>query len=99
MKTASTAQRREIHDPPRYGDYPELFWDLRPDEPIDVEHPAVLGRILASGSFEMIRAMVPFDTIRRNLDEIEAPEHVRGFWKLVVQQRDAGQEGPGRSDA
>jgi len=60
MKTASTAQRREIHDPPRYGDYPELFWDLRPEEPINVEHPTVLGRILASGSFEMIRAMVSF---------------------------------------
>jgi hypothetical protein len=99
MNTATTARRREIHDPPRYGDYPELFWDLRPDEPIDVEHPAVLGRILASGSFEMIRAMVPFDIIRRRLDDIEAPEHVRSFWALVVQHRDADRGDLGGRDA
>ncbi len=75
--------------PPRYGDYPVLFWDLDPSEPIDVEHPAVLGRMLESGSLEMIRALVPFEVIRRNVDAVEAPEHVREFWKLVVQHRDA----------
>jgi hypothetical protein len=80
---------RSPDPPPRYGDYPELFWDLDPAAPIDVEHPAVLGRVLESGSLEMIRALVPFEVIRRNVDAIEAPEHVRDFWKLVVQHRDA----------
>lgn len=78
---------------PRYGDYPELFWDLRPEEPIDVEHPAVLGRILASGRLEMIRALVPFESIARNLDRVETPEHVRYFWRLVVNRRRERTEG------
>lgn len=84
---ATTKAQRKDSTRPRYGDYPELFWDLRPEEPIDIEHPAVLGRILANGSLEMIRAMVPFDTIARNLDQVETPEHVRYFWRLVVRRR------------
>jgi len=83
----TTSAGRKASATPRYGDYPELFWDLRPEEPIDVEHPAVLGRILASGSLEMIRTLVPFDTIRWNIDRIEAPENVRYFWRLVIQHR------------
>lgn len=84
---------RSPDSPPLYGDYPALFWDLDPTESIDVEHPAVLGRMLESGSLEMIRSLVPFDVIRRNVEAMEAPEHVRGFWKLVVQHRDASRPG------
>ena len=73
--------------PPKYGDYPELFWDLKPDEPIDVEHPAVLGRILTGARIETIRALVPFEMIERNLTRVEMPDHARRFWAGVVQHR------------
>jgi hypothetical protein len=84
MNTASTARRRETHDPPRYGDYPELFWDLRPDEPINVEQPFVLARLLSHGTPETIWSLVPPSLIQRELPTLPLLEHTRRFWGRVL---------------
>lgn len=85
---ASTAERNEPHDPPRYGDYPELFWDLRPDEIIDVEQPFVLARILTHAKPETIWKLVPVSIIRRELPSLPVPEHSRRFWGMVLDALD-----------
>lgn len=69
----------------RFGDFPELFWDAKPEEPIDPANPVVLGRILTRGSMEAIRKLVTLKLLRSRLGEIVVPEHVREFWKLVLQ--------------
>lgn len=68
----------------RYGDFPELFWDLRGDAPIDAEHPSILARLLESATPETIGRLVSLDTIRDALDALPVPQHTRRFWRIVV---------------
>lgn len=70
----------------RYGHYPALFWDLRSEEAIDVEHPSILARILTQGSLEMIAELVPLDVARRELPSLPMPEHARRFWQVVLER-------------
>ena len=72
------------HAPPRYGDFPELFWDLQPDEVVDVEQPWVIARFLTQATPELIGQMVPVETIRRELPTLPVPEHTRRFWEMVL---------------
>ena len=85
---ASTAEQKDSHDPPRYGDYPELFWDLRPTEVINVEQPFVLARILTHATPETIWRLVPVSVIRRELPTLPMPEHSRRFWGMVLDALD-----------
>lgn len=70
---------------PCYGQYPELFWDLRADAAIDAEHPSILARILTQGSLEMIAELVSLDVLRRDLALLPMPEHTRRFWSVVLE--------------
>ncbi len=68
----------------RYGDFPELFWDLEPDAIVDARHPSILARILVRGSMDAIRTLVSFAEVRRQLPDLPMPEHARRFWAVVV---------------
>lgn len=70
--------------PPVYGDFPELFWDLRSDAPVDAEHPSILARLLECAKPAVIARLVSLDTIRNELDALPVPEHTRRFWRIVV---------------
>ena len=72
-------------NPPfRHGDFPELFWDARPEAPIDVCDPVTLARLLTRGRAEVIGKLVPLEVLRERLDAIPLPEHVRIFWRAVL---------------
>ena len=89
MSTSTTADRKRPSDGvPRYGDYPELFWDLQPDAPVEVDQPFVLARLLTQASPEVIRKLVPVSLIRRELPTLPIPEHTRTFWGMVLDALD-----------
>jgi hypothetical protein len=71
----------------RYGDFPELFWDVKPDAVIDRTNPRLIARVLTHGSIEAIRMLVPMDVLLREFETIEMPDHVRRFWSLFVDLR------------
>jgi hypothetical protein len=74
--------------PPKYGDYPELFWDLKPEEPIDVEQPWVLARLLTTAAPDTIRRLAPISLIRREFPNLPLPDHTRRFWEMVFEAMD-----------
>ncbi|HEX2203196.1 MAG TPA: hypothetical protein VHG91_07850 [Longimicrobium sp.] len=90
MPTSTTADRpRGVGDPPlRYGDYPELFWDLQPDAEIDLDHPLIVARVLREGNLRHVRELVPLEVLRKHLPDIFIPEHVRLFWTRVLELRE-----------
>lgn len=67
-----------------YGEFPELFWDLRPDAAIDAEHPSILARLLVHGTPDTISKLVSLDVLRRELGTLPVPEHTRRFWRVVL---------------
>ncbi|MBI4545104.1 MAG: hypothetical protein HY703_07920 [Gemmatimonadetes bacterium] len=68
----------------RYGDLPHLFWDARPDQPIDLSSPVTLGRLLTRADPRTIGRLVSPDALRQQLDSLQIPEHTRAFWRLVL---------------
>ena len=68
----------------RYGEFPELFWDLRADETVDYEHPSVIARVITRGSTAAIARLVSLDVLRRELENLPVPEHTRRFWRTVL---------------
>jgi hypothetical protein len=68
----------------RYGDFPELFWDVRPDAVVDGTNPAVISRLLQHAPPETIWKLVPVDVLLRDFEKLDLPEHTRRFWSLVV---------------
>jgi hypothetical protein len=71
---------------PRYGDFPGLFWDARPDDPIDATNPVVLARMLTRGSMDALEQLVSPDELRRALLRLIVEEHVRRFGMRVLEQ-------------
>ncbi|GIW51490.1 MAG: hypothetical protein KatS3mg081_0845 [Gemmatimonadales bacterium] len=74
----------------RYGDFPELFWDAKPEAPIDLEHPTVLARILTRSSPEVLVRLVSPERLLEHLPRLPLNEHARAFWERValhLQQR------------
>ena len=69
---------------PRYGDYPELFWDAQPDALLDPRNPVTLARLLTRGRPETIGRLVPLSVIRGSLDSLPLPKHVLVFWRTVL---------------
>lgn len=67
-----------------YRDFPDLFWDLRPDAVIERDNPAVLARVLTHGSTAAIRALVDFDLVRQQFTALWLPEPVRYVWGKVL---------------
>lgn len=76
----------------RYGDHPELFWELQPDAPIDLSRPSIIARILKDGSLPTIRKLIPVSVLRRELPTLPIPEHTRRFWSRVVELIDEKQD-------
>lgn len=68
-----------------YGEFPELFWDARPDEVIDPENPVVLARVLTQGSEDALTKLVRPETLERLLPTLVIPEHSRRFWNVVLE--------------
>jgi hypothetical protein len=79
-----STQERTVH---RYGDFPELFWDLKPEAEIDRGNLRMIARVLTHGSMEAIRTLVPMDVLLRDFEKIDMPDHARRFWSLVVDLR------------
>lgn len=71
----------------RYGDFPELFWDLKPDAEIDRTNLRMIARVLTHGSMDAIRKLVPMEVLLRDFEKLDMPENARRFWSLVVQMR------------
>jgi hypothetical protein len=76
--------------PYRYGDFPELFWDARPDAPIDPDEPVVIARIIMRGSSDALHRLVSPSTLRAVLPGLVIPDHVRAFWRRVLSKVPAG---------
>ncbi|HEX2080616.1 MAG TPA: hypothetical protein VHG08_23130 [Longimicrobium sp.] len=70
----------------RYGDFPELFWDLKRDAPVDAENPAIIARLLMYARPETLWKLVPVPVLLEKFDKLELPEHSRKFWALVIQE-------------
>ncbi|MGH7563880.1 MAG: hypothetical protein ACREK5_05610 [Gemmatimonadota bacterium] len=68
----------------RYGDYPELFWDADPDEPVDPTNPVVLSRLLRRASIETVAELVRPEELALRLEDLVIPEHTRIFWRAVL---------------
>jgi hypothetical protein len=70
----------------RYGDFPELFWDLKRDAPVDGENPAIIARLLMHARPETLWKLVAVPVLLEKFDQLNLPEHSRKFWTLVVQE-------------
>jgi len=70
---------------PCYGDYPKAFWDADPRAPIDADSPVVLARALTRGTAELVGQLITPDDLLTRLDTLPIPEHVRAFWRAVVE--------------
>jgi hypothetical protein len=71
----------------RYGDFPELFWDLKPDAEIDRSNLRMIARVLTDGSMDAVRKLVPMDVLLRDFEKLDMPDNARRFWSLVVERR------------
>jgi hypothetical protein len=69
-----------------YGDFPELFWDLKHDAPVDARNPAIIARLLMHARPETLWKLVPVPVLLEKFDELDLPDHSRRFWSLVVQE-------------
>lgn len=76
----------------RYGEFPELFWDARPNEVIDPENPVVLARVLTQGSEDAVAKLVRPETLERLLPTLVIPEHSRRFWNVVLEHLRRGEQ-------
>lgn len=71
----------------RYGDFPELFWDVKRDAEIDRTNLRMIARVLTHGSMDAIRKLVPMEVLLRDFEKIDMPDNARRFWSLVVERR------------
>jgi hypothetical protein len=71
----------------RYGDFPELFWDVKPDAEIDRTNLRMIARVLTHGSMDAIRKLVPMEVLLRDFEKLDMPDNARRFWSLVVERR------------
>ncbi len=78
------ARQTDPGDSPRYGDYPELFWDADPDALLDVSEPTTLARLLTRADPRTIGELVSPDLIAASLDDLPVPDNVKLFWRLVL---------------
>lgn len=70
----------------RYGDFPELFWDLKREARVDAENPAIIARLLMHARPETLWKLVPVPVLLEKFDQLDLPDHSRTFWALVVQE-------------
>lgn len=77
-----------------YGDFPRLFWDARPDAPIDIGSPVTLARLLTRADAGTVGKLVPPELLRERLETLPIPEHTRTFWRRVLQYVAEAAPGP-----
>jgi hypothetical protein len=70
--------------PYHYRDFPELFWDAKPEAVIELDNPFVLSRVLQKGSLEHVRKLVDFNILRAKWGELWLPERTRYVWGKVL---------------
>jgi hypothetical protein len=70
----------------RYGDFPELFWDLKRDAPVDAQNPAIIARLLQHARPETLWKLVPVPVLLEKFEQLDLPDHSRRFWSVVVQE-------------
>ena len=70
----------------RYRDFPELCQDLTPDAEVDRDNPIIIARVLRDGNLSHVKKLVRMDVLAREIDHLELPENVRGFWALVLRK-------------
>lgn len=68
----------------RYRDFPELFWDIKPDAEIDRTNLRMIARVLTHARLETVWKLVPVDVLLRDFEKLILPEHTRRFWSIVV---------------
>ncbi len=68
----------------RYGDFPDLFWDLPADDVLNPENPAVIARVLTNGSTAHLKELIPRDVLLREFDNLPIGRHTRLFWETVL---------------
>jgi hypothetical protein len=78
----SADQRTVYH----YRDFPELFQDLDPDAVVDGEDPLIITRVLREGNLSHVKKLIRMDVLAREIDHLELPENIRGFWALVLKK-------------
>ena len=69
-----------------YRDFPELFQDLDPDVEVDRDDPLIITRVLREGNLSHAKKLVRMDVLAREIDHLELPENVRGFWTLLLKK-------------
>jgi hypothetical protein len=93
MEPSSSASSRTW----RYGDFPELFWDAKPDAVIDVRNPVTFTRLLTRGRAEVIGKLMSPDDLREGLETVDLPKHVALFWWEVLRRVLSGAPGASSS--
>jgi len=68
-----------------YGDFPGLFWDARPEVPLDLDDPTTLARFLTRGDPETVAGVVTLREIAERLPGLPLPPETRAFWQCVLQ--------------
>jgi hypothetical protein len=68
----------------RYGDFPELFWDLKLEAEVDRTNPSIIARLLEHAAPATIWKLVPAEVLLRDFEKLDLPEHTRRFWSIVV---------------
>lgn len=76
-----STEKRTVY---RYGDFPELFWDLKPEVEVDGTNPAVIARLLQHAAPETIWKLVPVNVLLRDFERLDLPAHTQRFWTVVV---------------
>jgi hypothetical protein len=80
----------------RYGDFPELFQDLRPEVEVDRDDPLIITRVLREGNLSHVQKLIRTDVLRRELDNLELPYNIRSFWTLVLMKLGERETGTNR---
>lgn len=78
----ATQERTVYH----YRDFPELFQDLDPDAVVNGDDPLIITRVLREGNLAHVKKLVRMDVLAREIDHLELPENIRGFWALVLKK-------------
>lgn len=70
----------------RYGDFPELFWDLDPAAEVDAENPVIIARVLREGRLRHVDMLLDVNAVARELEGLVLPPHVKQFWTMTVER-------------
>ena len=67
-----------------YGDFPRLFWDARPDAPLDLDDPTTIARFLTHADPETVARLVTLEQIGERLPSLPLRPETRAFWEAVL---------------